>query len=64
MREVIARADELAQRRLMLAKCTPPCPKCGEDKQLQIIHWVTLPTVWKCRSCGQEIREEVDAPSK
>lgn len=31
----------------------PPCPKCGEKHQIQLVNWISA-IRWKCRMCKTE----------
>jgi len=39
---LLAGAIALSDRRHELSKRVPPCPKCGEARQIQIVEW-TVP---------------------
>ncbi len=41
----------LADRRELLCKYAPPCPQCGEYKQIQLLVWDETPAIWRCRYC-------------
>lgn len=40
-----------ATRRGFLCKHVPPCPKCGEVHQIQLVEWIHGLAKWKCRTC-------------
>jgi len=52
MIDLLHKAIQLSNRRIIL--CTNlviKCPQCGEDEQIELIDYTTVPAEWKCRQC-------------
>jgi predicted RNA-binding Zn-ribbon protein involved in translation (DUF1610 family) len=43
-------AEQIAIYREKLYTNVPPCPACGEAKQIQLLSWINHVT-WRCRRC-------------
>ena len=36
----------------------PPCPRCGETMQIQVITYLEPPAEWRCRTCKHKFVHE------
>lgn len=48
----LASALAWSGRRVGLCAHCPPCPGCGESRQIQLRQWCVVPAQWRCRVCG------------
>lgn len=47
-------------RRERLCADVPPCPKCWELRQIQLVDYYAIPARWRCRLCRHKFTYDRD----